>query len=147
MLTALNETSDRVHGLNLGADDYLAKPFEISELSARIRALHRRSLGIAQPELQAHGILLDLESRSLKKGGERVELGGREFSILQTLFERAGRVVTKETLEETLYGWGEEVSSNAVEVLVHRLRKKLGPEIIKTIRGVGYLVPNEKTDA
>jgi two-component system response regulator QseB len=139
MLTALNATSDRVHGLNLGADDYLVKPFEITELCARIRALHRRSQGIAQPQLVVNGITLDPASHTLKMNGEAIDLGVKEFSILQTLFERAGRVVTKNELEESLYSWGQEVSSNAVEVLVHRIRKKLGMNINRTIRGSGYI--------
>lgn len=147
MLTALNATSDRVRGLDLGADDYLVKPFELEELCARIRALHRRNQGIATPILTIGGITLDPASRSLTKGGNLIDLGAKEFSILQTLFERAGRVVTKSDLEETLYGWGEEVSSNAVEVLVHRIRKKLGMNIVKTIRGVGYITENTKEHA
>ena len=144
MLTALNATSDRVRGLDLGADDYLAKPFEVAELCARIRALHRRSEGLASPKLTINGITLDPASHTLTQNNDLIDLGGKEFAILQTLFERAGRVVTKIDLEESLYGWGEEVSSNAVEVLVHRIRKKLGVNIIKTIRGVGYIT--EKTN-
>jgi DNA-binding response OmpR family regulator len=144
LLTALDTTSDRVRGLDLGADDYLVKPFEISELCARLRALHRRNQGIAKTSLTVNGITLDPAAHTLTKQGEPVELGVKEFSILQNLFERAGRVVTKAELEESLYGWGDEVSSNAVEVLVHRIRKKLGPQVIKTIRGVGYIT--EKMD-
>jgi DNA-binding response OmpR family regulator len=145
MLTALNSTTDRVSGLDTGADDYLAKPFEMSELSARIRALHRRSLGIAHSLLSVRGIILDPASHRVTKNGEVVDLGVKEFSILKTLFERVGRVVTKTELEDSLYGWEEEVSSNAIEVLIHRIRKKLDPEIIKTIRGVGY-VTQEKNE-
>jgi DNA-binding response OmpR family regulator len=145
MLTALNATSDRVRGLDLGADDYLVKPFDVSELCARIRALHRRSQGIAQVQLIVNGITLDTVAHTLTKENELVDLGGKEFSILQTLFERAGRVVTKSELEESLHAWGEEVSSNAIEVMVHRIRKKLGSNVIKTIRGIGYIteVKNE----
>jgi two-component system response regulator QseB len=139
MLTALNSTADRVRGLDLGADDYLVKPFEITELCARIRALHRRHQGSARPQLIINGITLDPASHTLMKNGELIDLGAKEFSILQILLERAGRVVTKTELEECLYSWGEEVSSNAIEVLVHRIRKKLGAEVVKTIRGVGYI--------
>jgi two-component system response regulator QseB len=139
MLTALNSTSDRVKGLDSGADDYLAKPFEMSELSARIRALYRRSQGIAHTLLSVRGVTLDPASHTVMKNGEIVDLGAKEFSILKTLFEHVGRVVTKTELEESLYGWEEEVSSNAVEVLVHRIRKKLDNEMVKTIRGVGYI--------
>jgi two-component system response regulator QseB len=144
ILTALSATTDRVRGLNLGADDYLTKPFEIDELNARIRALHRRSQGVATPTITLHSVRLDPAAHTVTKCGEKVELGAKEFAILQTLFERAGRVVTKADLEESLYGWGEEISSNAVEVLVHRLRKKLGNEVVKTIRGVGYITSPEK---
>ena len=144
ILTALNATPDRVRGLDLGADDYLVKPFDVSELCARIRALHRRAQGIVHPLITIQGITLDPASHTIKKNGDLVDLGVKEFSILLTLFERAGRVVTKTDLEESLYGWGEEISSNAVEVLVHRIRKKMGPDIIKTIRGVGYIT--EKSD-
>jgi two-component system response regulator QseB len=139
VLTALNKTSDRVRGLDLGADDYLVKPFEIEELCARVRALHRRHEGIASPKLEIQNTTLDPASHSIFQNGKLVDLGAKEFSILQTLFERSDKVVTKSELEESLYGWGEEVSSNAIEVLVHRIRKKLGTTIIKTIRGVGYL--------
>jgi two-component system response regulator QseB len=139
LLTALNAIQDRVKGLDLGADDYLAKPFELTELCARIRALHRRTQGIAQSTLTRHEITLDPAAHTISQKGTRVDLGSREFSILQMMFERAGKVVTKSELEEKLYAWGEEVSSNAVEVLVHRIRKKLGNDVIKTIRGVGYL--------
>ena len=139
VLTALNKTSDRVKGLDLGADDYLVKPFAIEELFARIRALHRRNHGIASASLKIKDMTLEPSRHLLTKGSEVIELGAKEFSILQTLFERAGKVVTKSELEENLYGWGDEVASNAIEVLVHRIRKKLGINVIKTIRGVGYI--------
>jgi DNA-binding response OmpR family regulator len=139
LLTALNTTSDRVRGLDLGADDYMAKPFELAELSARIRALHRRSQGIASPTLTVAGVTLDPAAHTIRKGEQLIDLGSKEFAILQRLFENAGRVVSKTDLEENLYGWDEEVSSNAIEVLIHRIRKKLGTDIVKTIRGVGYI--------
>jgi DNA-binding response OmpR family regulator len=146
VLTALNKTSDRVRGLDLGADDYLVKPFDIEELCARVRALHRRHEGIANPKIEIQNITLDPASHSIFQKGKLIDLGAKEFSILQTLFERADRVVTKAELEETLYGWGEEVSSNAIEVLVHRIRKKLGQAVVKTIRGVGYLTEKKPHD-
>jgi DNA-binding response OmpR family regulator len=139
LLTALNATSDRVRGLDLGADDYMTKPFELEELSARIRALHRRSQGIASPTLTVAGITLDPAAHTIIKNHQPIDLGSKEFAILQRLFENAGRVVSKTDLEENLYGWEEEISSNAIEVLVHRIRKKLGTDIVKTIRGVGYI--------
>jgi two-component system response regulator QseB len=114
VLTALNKTSDRVRGLDLGADDYLVKPFEIEELCARVRALRRRHEGVANPKIEIQNITLDPASHSIFQNGKPIDLGAKEFSILQTLFERADRVVTKSELEETLYGWGEEVSSNAI---------------------------------
>ena len=139
ILTALNATSDRVRGLDMGADDYVVKPFDLDELSARIRALHRRNHSLVTSILTLKGVILDPAAHSITQNGKLVDLGIKEFSILQTLFERAGRVVTKSDLEENLYGWGDEVSSNAIEVIVHRIRKKLGADIIKTIRGVGYI--------
>jgi two-component system response regulator QseB len=139
MLTALGATHDRVSGLNMGADDYMTKPFDIDELIARIRALHRRSQGISQSILKIGDTLLDTAAHAVYQSGQLVDLGPREFSILQLLFERADKVVTKSEIEEKLYGWGEEVSSNAIEVLVHRIRKKLGAHSVKTIRGVGYM--------
>jgi two-component system response regulator QseB len=146
LLTALNATSDRVHGLDLGADDYLVKPFEISELCARIRALHRRNQGIVRPVLIIDGITLDPASHTLMKNGKIIDLGAKELAIIQTLFERAGRVVSKAELEEKLYAWGDEVSSNTIEVLIHRIRKKLGTSIIKTIRGIGYIIEEKNDD-
>jgi two-component system response regulator QseB len=139
LLTALNATSDRVRGLDLGADDYMTKPFELEELCARIRALHRRSQGNASPTLTVAGITLDPAAHSITKNNQPIDLGSKEFAILQRLFENVGRVVSKSDLEEKLYGWDEEISSNAVEVLIHRIRKKLGADVVKTIRGVGYI--------
>ena len=140
ILTARDAVGDRVGGLDAGADDYLIKPFDLDELSARIRALLRRAGGRATP-LIVHGQLeIDPASRQVTLAGKPVELSPREYAILLALLEGAGRALSREQLEQGLYGWGDEVESNAVEVHIHHLRKKLGAELIRTIRGVGYLV-------
>lgn len=140
ILTARDAVGDRVGGLDAGADDYLIKPFDLDELSARIRALLRRAGGRATP-LIGHGQLeIDPASRQVTLAGKPVELSPREYAILLALLEGAGRALSREQLEQSLYGWGDEVESNAVEVHIHHLRKKLGAELIRTIRGVGYLV-------
>ena len=140
ILTARDTVGDRVRGLDAGADDYLVKPFDLDELAARIRALLRRAGGRTTP-LIVHGALqVDPASRMVMLAGSAVELSPKEFAVLLDLLENAGRALSRERLEQSLYGWGEEVESNAVEVHIHHLRKKLGAELIRTIRGVGYLV-------
>jgi len=141
ILTARDATGDKVSGLDAGADDYLVKPIDLDELTARIRALTRRSAGRAAP-LLAHGDLaLDPAAHSVTLAGQAVELSSREFSLLQMLLENAGRVLTRTQLEQSLYGWRDEPDSNALEVHIHHLRKKLGSELIRTLRGVGYTIP------
>lgn len=141
ILTARDTVPDRIAGLDAGADDYLVKPFDLGELQARLRALIRRSGQQAEPVL-AHGALrLDPAARSASWQGQPVELSAREFAVLHTLLLNAGRVLSKAQLEGSLYGWGEEIESNAVEVFVHHLRRKLSPELIRTVRGVGYMIP------
>ena len=143
ILTARDTVPDRIAGLDAGADDYLVKPFDLGELQARLRALIRRSGQQAEPVL-AHGALrLDPAARSASWQGQPVELSAREFAVLHTLLLNAGRVLSKAQLEESLYGWGEEIESNAVEVFVHHLRRKLSPDLIRTVRGVGYMIPKE----
>ena len=140
MLTARDGVDDRVRGLDLGADDYLAKPFELAELKARVRALTRRGMSGA-PTLIRHGRLsFDQVGRVADLDGERVDLSARELSLLELLLQRPGRLVRKDQLVEHLCGWGEEVSTNAIEVYVHRLRRKLEPGGVRisTVRGVGY---------
>lgn len=140
ILTARDTVADRVNGLDAGADDYLIKPFDLDELGARIRALLRRAGGRAAP-LIVHGQLeIDPATRQVTLAGKPVELSPREYAILLALLEGAGRALSREQLEQSLYGWGDEVESNAVEVHIHHLRKKLGAELIRTLRGVGYLV-------
>ena len=140
--TARDAVADRVAGLDAGADDYLVKPFDLEELAARIRAVQRRSGGRASPRLEHAGLVLDPAAHEVSVDGEPVSLSAREFEILHALLEHPGRPLSRTRLEERLYGWGDEVESNAVEVHVHALRRKLGPRWIKTLRGVGYVVPS-----
>ena len=141
ILTARDATGDKVSGLDAGADDYLVKPIDLDELTARIRALTRRSAGRAAPLLTHGDLALDPAAHSVTQAGQPVELSSREFSLLQLLLENAGRVLTRSQLEQSLYGWRDEPDSNALEVHIHHLRKKLGSELIRTLRGVGYTIP------
>ena len=138
IITARAAVSDRIMGLNLGADDYLPKPFDLDELVARIHALIRRHAGRAQPELRLGALQLDPLAREVRLDDQGVDLSSREFALLEALFEKPGAVLTTEQLEDRLYGWGDEVASNAIEVHVHKLRKKIGADWIKNVRGVGY---------
>ncbi|QDX81315.1 DNA-binding response regulator [Denitratisoma sp. DHT3] len=141
ILTARDTPADVIAGLDGGADDYMIKPFDLGELAARLRALVRRAAGAAAPCL-VHGALeLDPAARSVTWEGRPVELSPREFSLLHELLLNAGTVLTRAQLEAKLYPWGEEVGSNTLEVHVHHLRRKLAPDLIRTVRGVGYLVP------
>lgn len=144
ILTARDTLADKVRGLNAGADDYLVKPFELDELTARLRALLRRSHQRTSHVIARHGLELDLSARVVRLNGESVDLPAREFTLLENLLENQGRVLTRAQLEQNLYGWNSEVESNAIEVHVHHLRKKLGSDLIKTIRGVGYMIPKER---
>ncbi len=141
ILTARDTVEDRVKGLDCGADDYLVKPFDLDELCARIRALNRRHSGRSSPLINYRNIVLDPVSHSLVKNGKDIILSGREFKILQTLLENVGRVLSRERIEERLFGWEDALESNATEVHIHHLRKKLGKDLIVTIRGVGYMIP------
>jgi DNA-binding response OmpR family regulator len=141
ILTARDATGDKVAGLDAGADDYLVKPIDLDELTARIRALTRRSAGRAAPLLTHGDLALDPAAHSVTLAGQPVELASREFSLLQMLLESAGRVLTRSQLEQSLYGWGDEPDSNALEVHIHHLRRKLGSDLIRTLRGVGYTIP------
>ncbi|HQR59491.1 MAG TPA: response regulator [Azonexus sp.] len=140
ILTARDATGDKVSGLDAGADDYLVKPVDLDELAARIRALTRRSAGRAAPLLTRGDLTLDPAAHSVTLAGAPVELSSREFSLLQMLLENAGRVLSRSQLEQSVYGWRDEPDSNALEVHIHHLRKKLGSELIRTLRGVGYTI-------
>jgi len=142
--SARDAVEDRIAGLNAGADDYLLKPFDLDELIARIRAVLRRHAGGAAPILACASVVLDPVRRVAMQHGEPVALSAREFALLEALMQRPGAVLSRQALEETIYGWGDEVGSNAIEVHVHNLRKKLGSQAIKNVRGVGYRVdPHE----
>lgn len=141
VLTARDTIAERVSGLDAGGDDYMVKPFDLDELKARLRALMRRATGEAAPVIRNGRIALDPAARSVTLDGEPVVLSNREFAVLQSLMMRVGHVLTRSQLEEQLYGWGEEIDSNAVEVHIHNLRRKLFPDVVRTMRGVGYVVP------
>lgn len=140
LLTARDTVDDRIQGLDSGADDYLVKPFDMGELAARLRALIRRASGNTTPALHAGEVTLDPSAHSVTCRGQAVDLSATEFSLLHALLLSTGKVLSRTQLEEKLYAWGEEVESNAIEVHIHHLRRKLYPELIETIRGVGYLV-------
>lgn len=140
VLTARDAVADRIAGLDRGADDYVVKPVDLQELAARLRALVRRAGGQAQDRLTAGGIELEPAARSVRRGGLSVTLSTREFDLLHALMLNAGRVLSRGQLEQHLYRWGQEVESNAVEVHIHHLRRKLGATAIHTVRGVGYTV-------
>jgi two-component system OmpR family response regulator/two-component system response regulator QseB len=144
ILTARDTVEDRIGGLDQGADDYLVKPFDMGELSARLRALIRRANGHVTPLLQVGEVELDPAGHCVSYLGKPVELSSREFTVLQALMLNAGRVLSRAQLEDKLYAWGQEVESNTVEVHIHHLRRKLYPGLIETIRGVGYLIPRAK---
>jgi two-component system, OmpR family, response regulator QseB len=140
ILTARTSVEDKVAGLDAGADDYLAKPFEMAELLARLRVFERRLSTIKQTEITITEVTLDTASHYVSVSGQELELPRREYMILKALMENAGRVQTRESLESKLYSWGEEVVSNAIEVHIHHLRKRLPDKFINTVRGVGYTV-------
>jgi two-component system OmpR family response regulator/two-component system response regulator QseB len=144
ILTARDAVENRIAGLDAGADDYVVKPVDLGELAARLRALVRRAAGAATPTLSVGDTTLDLAARAVTCRGKAVALSTREFDILRELMQSAGRVLSREQIEERLYAWGDEVGSNTVEVHIHHLRKKLYPELIRTVRGVGYLVQKDK---
>lgn len=146
VLTARDAVRDRVRGLDVGADDYVVKPVDLHELGARLRALVRRSHGQPRETLTAPDVVLDPAARTVLRAGETVSLSAREFDLLHTLMLNAGRVLSREQIEQHLYSWGQEVESNAIEVHVHHLRRKLGSDLIQTIRGVGYVLSKNPSE-
>ena len=143
IMTARDQVADRILGLNLGADDYLVKPFDLDELEARMRALLRRAGGRAHPLLVHGELVIDPAARTVLRAGQPVELTPREFALLLLLLESRGRVLSRQQLEARLYNWQDAVGSNAVEVHVHHLRRKVGESVIQTLRGVGYFIPRD----
>ncbi len=143
VLTARDTVPDRVEGLDSGADDFVIKPFELDEICARLRALARRNEGRSTPTIEHKGVELDPASHQVKYNGLPIELSQKEFEILSFLMGNIGRVVSRSRLEESLYSWSSDIESNTVEVHIHYLRKKLDPSIIRTVRGVGYIIDSE----
>ncbi len=139
--TARDSVQQRIEGLDAGADDYVLKPYDLDELLARIRALLRRAAGRGEPVYEHRGVSINPATREVLVGGQPVQLSAREWAVLEPLLARPGVVLSRAQLEEKLYGWNDEISSNAVEVYVHGLRKKLGADLIHNVRGVGYRVP------
>jgi DNA-binding response OmpR family regulator len=143
ILTARDTVEDRIKGLDAGADDYLVKPFDLGELNARLRALLRRAGGQPTPVLTASGLSLDPATRRVLAHGQEVDLSAKEYALLLALMQHPGRALSRAQLEQHLYAWGEEIGSNAVEVYIHHLRRKLGADAIRTLRGIGYVVTRE----
>jgi DNA-binding response OmpR family regulator len=141
IITARDEVQSRVAGLDAGADDYVVKPFDLAELAARMRSVLRRRAGRGDPVIEHRGIRLNPVTREVSRDGEPVALSAREYAVLEALLQRPGAVLSRSQLEDRLYGWGGEIESNAIEVYVHALRRKLGTDAIRTLRGVGYCVP------
>jgi two-component system response regulator QseB len=143
VLTARDGVQDRIQGLDAGADDYLVKPFDTAELKARLRALLRRSSGRAEPVIDLRGVTLDPQNQQVTCQGRPIGLSRKEFILLHELLAQPDRVLTRDRLEQALYGWNEEVDSNTLEVHIHHLRRKLFPELIRTLRGVGYMIERQ----
>ena len=143
IMTARDEVASRIAGLDLGADDYVTKPFDPDELAARMRALRRRSAGRAQPVLAYGDVVVDPAARTVQRAGRTVELSAREFSVLLALLEARPQVLSRAQIEAKLYDFGSPLDSNAIEVHVHHLRRKLGERLVRTVRGVGYFIPAE----
>jgi len=143
ILTARDGIDDKIQGLDLGADDYLPKPFDINELQARIRALIRRSAGLSSNKVSYQDLEIDLQSRTVMRDKQPVSLSRREFNLLEVLLQNQGKVMSRVSLEQSLYSWDDDIESNALEVHIHNLRKKLFSDLIKTVRGVGYMVPKQ----
>jgi len=147
VITARDAIESRIAGLDAGADDYIVKPFDLDELAARIRSALRRSAGRAEPEIAVGGVRINLAQRRVSRDSEPVTLSAREYAIVEALALRPGAILSRVQLEERMYGWGEEVESNAVEVHIHAIRRKLGADFIRNVRGVGYYIPRPEGGA
>ena len=143
IITARDAVADRIAGLDTGADDYLVKPFDLNELAARLRALLRRRSGRATPVIEHGPLVLDPATHEVRLHGDAIKLSGREFALLHALLQDPGVPLSRSQLEDRLYGWDEEIGSNAVEVHIHALRRKIGSDLIRNVRGVGYMVPRQ----
>jgi len=143
ILTARDDVQNRIQGLDAGADDYIVKPFDLDEVAARMRSVLRRAAGRGEPHIRHRGITLDPVSHAVERDGVPVVLSAHEFAVLEALMQRPGTVLSRAQLEDRLYGWSDGIESNAIEVYVHGLRRKLGTDAIRTLRGVGYFVPKE----
>jgi two-component system response regulator QseB len=143
IVTARDDVQNRIQGLDAGADDYIIKPFDLDEVAARMRSVLRRAAGRGEPHIRHRGITLDPVSHAVERDGVPVVLSAHEFAVLEALMQRPGSVLSRAQLEDRLYGWSDGIESNAIEVYVHGLRRKLGTDAIRTLRGVGYFVPKE----
>ncbi len=143
ILTARDDTSDRIDGLDAGADDYIVKPFDLDEVAARMRSVLRRANGRADPTIRVGDISLNAATHAVERAGVAVQLSAHEYAVLEALLQRPGAILSRTQLEDRLYGWDAPVESNAIEVYIHSLRRKLGSDSIRTLRGVGYFVPKE----
>ncbi len=143
IVTARDDVQNRIQGLDAGADDYIVKPFDLDEVAARMRSVLRRAAGRGDPAIRHRGITLDPLSHAVERDGQPVVLSAHEFAVLEALLQRPGAVLSRAQLEDRLYGWSEGIESNAIEVYVHGLRRKLGNDAIRTLRGVGYFVPKD----
>ncbi|MGZ3235916.1 MAG: response regulator [Burkholderiaceae bacterium] len=145
IMTARDAVEDKIKGLDAGADDYIVKPFDVDELAARIRSALRRSAGYVEPEVEIQDVRIQPTTRQITRSGQPVQLSAREYAIVEALMLRPGAILSRAQLEERMYGWGDEIGSNAVEVHVHGIRRKLGDGFIQNVRGVGYFIPKPKT--
>jgi two-component system, OmpR family, response regulator QseB len=143
ILTARDDTRDRIDGLDAGADDYIVKPFDLDEVAARMRSVLRRANGRADPTIRVGDISLNAATHAVERAGVAVQLSAHEYAVLEALLQRPGAILSRTQLEDRLYGWDAPVESNAIEVYIHSLRRKLGSDSIRTLRGVGYFVPKE----
>ncbi|HCE09809.1 MAG TPA: DNA-binding response regulator [Oxalobacteraceae bacterium] len=141
VITARDGIEDRIKGLDAGADDYVVKPFDVDELAARIRSSLRRSSGHAEPEIEILGVRINPATREVRKDGKKIMLSAREYAIVEALMLRPGAILSRAQLEERMYGWGDEIESNAIEVYIHGVRRKLGADFVQNVRGVGYFIP------